>query len=504
MFAYIAIEITGMLFHPMWRDEIHPWSMAGASSSIWDLLHRKAIEGHPDLWYILIYMLRIVSDNPLSMQLMHSAIAILTVFLVLKYAPFTRIQRGLLVFGYFYLFEYAIISRNYAIGLLLITLILILYRQRTKYLFLHALILFFLAQTNVYGLIFCIAFLMTWFFEFFFNTKLRDELLSRKVTSLISLTLILAGIAFSIYSIIPPATGYFASVSHVEFSKITMDDIIRALSVAWKSWFPLPKLNLQFWDSNFISEWDIKLPLSLFLMFSAGVLFIKRPVIFFLYITGMSGIIAFILLYYHGYIRHQGHAYILLISCLWLRGYYPESNSRFRLSFLNRYHDWLQRNFRYLFLFMLAVQVLAAMYAVTVQFFVPFSAAKMTAGYIEQHKLNRFMIAGDQDMALEPVAGYLKKEVFFFSRNAFSTYLIYDNLRILPERSSILVKADSLLKAHNDTILLVMNYPLLTDSFVNLKEIQSFEKSIRDDEIYYLYLLTPSKTIPKPLITGKK
>ena len=125
--------------------------------------------------------------------------------------------------------------------------------------------------------------------------------------------------------------------------------------------------------------------------------------------------------------------------------------------------------------------------------FYPFSAAKITAQYIRQQKLDRFLIAGDEDVSLEPIAGYLNKQVFFFSRNAFSTYLIYDKLRRIPDESTVLVMADSLLKANGDTILLVTNYPLKKNPWLSPRKIQSFESSIRWDEIYFLYLLSPSE-----------
>jgi hypothetical protein len=504
LLAYISVEITGIIFHPMWRDEIHTWSMAGASSSLRDLLQRKAIEGHPDLWYIMVYTVRSLGEYPFSMQLLHSGIAILTVFLILKYAPFTRVQLGLLVFGYFYLFEYAMISRNYAIGILLVTLLLTLYRQRPRFLFLNAFILFFLAQTNAYGLILCAVLLLTWIFEFFISDAFRTDLLRQKATLIISIILILAGIAYSVHTIIPPPTGCFAGSSHFTFSQMTLRESIRSFATVWKAWVPIPILNKQFWDTNIVRYDLIQAILSLILMLAAGILFIKRPVIFFLFTTGLIGIIAFILMYYYGNIRHHGHLFILLISCLWLKAYYQESNFTLRSIFLEKFYGWLTRNVDRLFFILLFIQILAGIYAFTVQIFVPFSAAKMTAQYIRRQKLNRFLIAGDQDVALETVSGYLNKKVFFFSRNAFGTYLIYDEARHLPSVSTVLVMADSLMNANSDTILLVMNYPLKEHPGLNLRNIQSFEKSIRYDEIYYLYLLLPQENKGEPSTPVKK
>ncbi len=95
LLAYTSVVIIGILNHPMWRDEIHPWLMAGASSSVKNLFELKVSEGHPDLWYLLVYVIRAISSDLLILQLIHAGIAIATAFLILKYAPFTRVQRAL-------------------------------------------------------------------------------------------------------------------------------------------------------------------------------------------------------------------------------------------------------------------------------------------------------------------------------------------------------------------------------------------------------------------------
>jgi hypothetical protein len=494
LFAYIVVEITGTLFHSMWRDELHFWSLAGASSSLQDLLHRKAWDSHPDLWYIMLYAVRMVSDNPFSMQVLHSAIAITTVFLILKYAPFSKIQRGLLVFGYFFLFEYALISRNYAIGMLLITLLLILYPRRVHYLFTSALILFFLAQTNLFSTIICIAFLLTWIFEFIFSEPFRAALLRKKAILISGIILIVAGLCWAFYAAMLPGAVSHSEVSDFSLSQLTLRELIRSVATLWKAWVPIPVMGLQFWGTNFIRSNNIEAILALILMFSAGLMFLKRPVVFFYYIISLTGILGFIFLIFYGYIRHHGYLFIILVICLWLKSFYQENNRTLRSGFLEKSYGWLKKNSNRLLVILLAGQMLAGIYAFTVHLSVPFSAAKVTAQYIRAEKLDRFLIAGDQDLSLEPVIGYLDKEAFFFSRNAFSRYLVYDTARREPaSRSAVLAMADSLLKSHGDTILLVMNYMIPEDPKRNLKRIQSFVKSIRQDEIYYLYLLSPAK-----------
>lgn len=497
LFAYIGVVITTIFFHPLWRDEIYTWSVASASSSLPDLALRKVYDGHPDLWYVLVFMVRQWSDNPVSMQLLHAAIAILTVFLVLKYAPFARIQKVLLVFGYFYLFEYAIISRNYAPGLLMITILLTLNRDRGKHILWKALVLFLLCQTNVFGVIFTIAYVLTRVFEFAFSRDYRLNLMKQKAILAFGILLVLAGIVYSIHTIIPPPSGYYSGITHFSLSQLTLPELIRSIGTVWRAWVPLPLFQLHFWNTNIIGPDVVLAILSLALMVTAGMLFLKRPVVFVFYLTGLTGIIAFILMYYYGYLRHHGQLYILLTTSLWMGANYKEKNIRFKPVLIEKYNRWISRNAGNLFLVILIVQLHAGLFAVGVQFFVPFSAARETAHYIRKNNLDRFCMAGDQDVALQSVSGYLNSEVFYFSRNGFGTYLVYDKARSAPDETRILKMADSLSQAQGDTLLLIMNYKIGDTATFHLKPIRAFENSIVTDEIYYLYLMNRrNDTIP--------
>ena len=63
-------------------------------------------------WFAILYFIsHFITQNPESMKIIHLAISTVSVFLILKYAPFNKIIRAMLVFGYFFFYEYSIISR---------------------------------------------------------------------------------------------------------------------------------------------------------------------------------------------------------------------------------------------------------------------------------------------------------------------------------------------------------------------------------------------------------
>ncbi|MEO0458839.1 MAG: hypothetical protein AAF152_19975, partial [Cyanobacteria bacterium P01_A01_bin.114] len=130
---FAVIGLVGVLRHEMWRDELQAWLLARDSTSIIDLFQNTRTEAHPALWHLCLYGLAQISHNPLIMQLFHLTVATASVYLIARFSPFTQLQRTLLAFGYFSLYEYAVISRSYALGVFFVFLFCSLYgRYQTQ------------------------------------------------------------------------------------------------------------------------------------------------------------------------------------------------------------------------------------------------------------------------------------------------------------------------------------------------------------------------------------
>ena len=120
-----------MLFHhEIWRDEWQAWLIARDSNSLAELYENVKYEGHPTLWHLLLYGLTKITHDPWIMQLLHLIISMAAAALILFKAPFAAWQKIGLVFGYFFLFEYTVLSRSYGLSLLLVLLFLLVVFQR--------------------------------------------------------------------------------------------------------------------------------------------------------------------------------------------------------------------------------------------------------------------------------------------------------------------------------------------------------------------------------------
>ena len=157
--AYVLLLLMALAKHELWGDEIHSWNIARSSTGLLDLLHNSRYEGHPPLWYVVLFTITRITHDPESMKIAQAVFAIAMVYLVLFRSPFPVFIRALIPFGYYFAFEYGALSRNYAIALVLAFLLawLLLNRPRQQKVWFYVLV-FLLANTHLLGLLLALSF----------------------------------------------------------------------------------------------------------------------------------------------------------------------------------------------------------------------------------------------------------------------------------------------------------------------------------------------------------
>ena len=147
---FFLLFLNGIIHHAMWRDEMQAWSLARDSGSWREIFHALHYEGHPCLWYLILYGIVQWTLEPFAMQFAHILIASFSVFIFLRCSPFRRFYKILFIFGYFPFYEYAIKSRGYALGILIIFIICSLWENRHKnYIFISLLIVVSIIANNM-------------------------------------------------------------------------------------------------------------------------------------------------------------------------------------------------------------------------------------------------------------------------------------------------------------------------------------------------------------------
>jgi len=148
--AFLAVATLGALTHDMWRDEMQAWLIARDSPTPWAIIKNLRYEGHPALWYFVIWPVSQLTWSPDAMKPLSLAASTGGVVLFLWHGPWSRVEKLLWPFGYFVLFEYTIKSRSYCLGVLLLMLFCALWPARRQRTLTMALVLGLMANVHLF------------------------------------------------------------------------------------------------------------------------------------------------------------------------------------------------------------------------------------------------------------------------------------------------------------------------------------------------------------------
>ena len=487
---FMACELVIVANHEMWRDELGPWTLAGNCRSLCDLVvyMHDNWEPHPVTWYAALFILDHLTQSPLSMQLLHWAIAGAIVYLVVRYAPLTRLQKTLFPFGYMILYEYAAIARNYSLTVLLVFVTCCLYHLRYRRFLLFSLVIFLLANTNLQGTAIAFAIGLSLFAE---RILCRDAP-SRRIggpTLLLGYCVILAGCVVSAIQCYSPFYGShgLTVLTHVKFR------MIRALGSVARGLFPLQYPVLQFWDDNVLHSLNpaFNIVLSLLIVFFMVDLLAKNRLLLWIYCLSTVGLVALNYSNLNSCNRHFGYHYIIFIAALWLLDD-KSSDRRFPPSWGEIHRFFFARRGLFLSLVLVA-QVLCSIVPVTFDILYPFSPSKDAAQWIRATHRENWLIAAYPQYMATGLAGYLSKDVYALEFDEMIADPNRCKLEPLEGRTAVpelLTKVPGLRKTFGSDILFVFSEPIestLLDRY-KLLEVARFDKAITDEK-FYIYIL---------------
>jgi hypothetical protein len=432
--TYCLLGLVGMSRHEMWADELHAWLLASESSSLGDLTVNWSGHGHPLLWNLCIYFLTRITTDPRSMQLLHLLIAVGSVYVFAKYSPFSKLIKALFAFGYFPLFEYALISRAYALGVFCVFVFCTLFSRRSGRYIIISLVLSTMANTSVFGAILAIAFALTLAADAFLYKETRASLRKRKFDAVGGAAMFAVGLGCAVFFMVPPAGEGFPAPWRTDLSLLKVGKV---LTTVWNSYLPLPDLfTVHFWNTSvfdrlYPSYLNIVGPvhalLSLALLAAAAVYFVRTPVVLFCFVCGTAGIFLFLYSKYFGFMRHHGHLLILLVSCMWLSRYYPAIDVPTKaLAWLSKVIASQGRRVAAVFL---CVHMAVGMYALGMDIVHPFSAGERVALYIKDNKLDETPAACYPDWLCASFAQLLGIKFYYPNADRYGSFLVYDSRR---------------------------------------------------------------------------
>jgi len=488
-----VLTVPRALAHVMWRDEWQTWLLCRASPTLTDLWHNRAYDGHPLLWYLLVWPLTKLTADPLAMKVLHVALASTAVWVMARLAPFSRVQKALLAGGYFLFFEYAVITRNYAAAVL------------STFAFCAAFVggrvvlagamLFLLAQTSAYGAVLAAALALVLTAELLpWRAGARDRCRAARVV--LSLGVVATGLAAAFLTARPPGPSSLDTPPRWALDGVRL---VHTLTVPWQAMAPIPRPVPQFWNTNVL---DPEPPANLSILAARdattaapGILaqavlgtavlvgvataLRRRRALLAAWVAGTGVMLAFIYLKYFGSLRHHGHLALLLTALLWVapavRARPPGLPPPMARRLTSR--GWTV---------LLIAQAVGGAYASYGELALPFSASREAAVFVRSRFAAAAPVVVDPGRIGTPIAGCLGRPVVFAETGRLGTFTVWD--ATLPVDYPIAQRAalDAAATSPTGDAALLTNY-LLPPGDPRFELLEQFPASVVPDEVYVVY-----------------
>ena len=484
----------------MWADEIQAWLLSRDSDGVADLLGNLQYEGHPPLWHLLLMPLTRLTNNPAIMQWAHWVIAVTAVYVIVRHAPFSKWQRALLPFGYYPLFEYGAVSRNYSLGLLLAVAACSLFPRWRRRSWRLGAILLLMSLTSVYACILAIGLVAGLALDWALAQKdagrpLRGEA-KLDWQPVGGLALAMTGVALCALLTHPAAD---AGV-HVPWRWRLDPALLAATFAAAAGAFVPPMETPRFWLAAGEAAVPF-LPAALFLLPLLAViaaLNARRPPALCIYLVCVAGLAAFGYLKLVGHLRHHGFFLIAFLLLCWARATLWRAPAPAPL----RLRRW-QSVAGVLLTLGLAAHAASGVRIAWEDFRRPFANAKAAAAFIDDQGLSDMPMLGTHDAVVNGVVGHLrrKRSVRYVQGNRDGTFA----RRVLgqlaePSAAAVLAAARALAGANREPVLVVdAHLPLDPPPLERprLQHLASFTGATAGRDLH-LYIYRPAATSDGP------
>jgi hypothetical protein len=408
---YVFVLSISMMHHELWGDELHSWNIAKASTTFSDLIHNTRYEGHPPVWYTILWIVSKFTHNVRYIQVPQFIIACLVVFVILFFSPFPLFMKILIPFGYYFLFEYGVLTRNYAVAVLTACCICVIMLRNFRYKIpVYYALLFIMANTHL------LAMLLAGSLHFYFLLLNFEQ---KKIKKIVALHLLLGIVVFlpAFYFIVPPSDSSLNV--HVWLNRWEMVQQLRIIfQIPFRSFIPIPAWwNYNFWNTEFLIEAQSKY----------GILKIFTPLIFLSVLTLLFFILKknkksltlftvnFLLNILFAFIfplttaRYVGFIYIGFICSYWLYCYEVP----------------LTKNNKVLVNILLTLQLIAGIFTVSKDIQLPFSNSHKVNELLKEVPANKKIVT--DYWCVNTVSAFIDKPVYCLEMHKEMSFLLWDN-----------------------------------------------------------------------------
>jgi hypothetical protein len=406
----ITILVVNAAHHEMWRDEMNAFEIALHSASLSALFQNLHYEGHPPIWYLILWVASKFSAAPETAVIIHTGIVILIYMMIGLFSPFSVLEKLLLLSGYFLGFEYAVIARNYSLGILFALLYAELRTKRPDRVVLNSTFLGLLANTTVFGLIMSGVFAC----EYVVGCMQRTREFGTPRLSVIAkgAAVYLGLIGLAVFTMSPAqdigahgSTSLFHYASDFWHLKLAIVNTISLPFIPLHGDFPAA-----YWiglEPAMRSLWTVG-RIGVFLVVLALVLIFRRDTRLLLVIAGTGvAIVLFGHLVYMAGIRHTGIFFVVVLTALWMQRVVRPRGS------------WVVPA-------LLLCGSIAGIESDIGQWMRPFSNSRIAAQYLSDHGWRDAGLIGVQDDLTMPVVQHLGRPLYVLECECEQSFVKFD------------------------------------------------------------------------------
>ncbi len=409
--AILSLWLAGVIFtetrHEFFRDEVRALSLTRAAHSPLDLYGLIKYEGHPVLWYLLLYIGKSIIDTPLVLPVTSIIVVFAAVAVFMFFSPFPLWFRCLFIFSALPFYEYSVMARNYGISMLLLFIGAALYRTRAKHPLWLALVLALLANTNVHSTILASLILALWAWDIVAEQKPRAVQTKGLFSYLAPFLIVFAGLLLSAAFAMPRENTIVTSVTR----SLTMREIAYSLREA------------VLWPEQTFSE---IVPPTFAPAAAAALLYfpvfglLHRPNLLLAALGGELALGVFFRVVYQGHYQHQGLFLVFLLFLYWL---FIESSTK---ETMTRTKHLLFRTGFYAVVLILVIQIAKAEPMVWTDIHLEQSSSKAFGKFLNDSETYRdAIIVPEPDYLLESLPYYAKNRIYFSRERRFGTTVLF-------------------------------------------------------------------------------
>ncbi|MBY3274476.1 hypothetical protein [Rhizobium laguerreae] len=469
----------------VWRDEVRALSLALQGDNFIDMLRQMHGEGHPALWYILLRAAYVVVGSPVVLKVVALTIAAAAVYLLIFRLKLPLSIMLLSLFSSFSIFEYAAMSRNYGISMLVIFLIVLSWERGARNGLLLGLLFALLANTNVHSVVLVGGFLAYWFFTLLLARPKRP--LNEYRAFATAAVIAAVGVVLCFVTVYPTFndTGQ-NDLSGKNFALLALD----ALAV--------PSSHFMEFYPNRVLELVVAYPLashifaalmSVLIYASLLALANRRPAMIAagLVLLGLS--LLFTLVYPGGY-RHQALWLVFMIAITALTGRTQHEGAGGIEA-----AGGIVKFGRLCFLILLALQVVSGIEKVNQAFIaeIPLSRSKDFGAFMQSRPdLRDAVIMADPDYLVEALPYYVSNRTYLLREERFGAIVRYTrNARLSLSLADILQTARRLQQSEHVPVVILLSQRLdRITAPVSLRESYVWRLSLTPEDISAFQIAT--------------